>query len=274
MGGRDWAIASFEGDLARGIAGGHARGREAFETFANLWLTAIETDQAWPRLRSWSAAKGLASPDEPIRVIELRHGERDDPEPAALPLAAAAISNRLGRRIEISAVPLAELSEAPPGVLAILRGIEPPAWGGEAWEAIERYLALGGTLLVETPGGRGEFTAAVEAELSRRLGSPPRPIAGGEPPGGVDAAAFRRVAFRSTTAREEGAASAASRVRAISIGGRIGVLSSREDLSTAWLARPREGLHGYAPAAAIDLLEQIVRIGMANRASSPPPSGP
>lgn len=267
-GGRDWAIASFEGDLTRGIAAGPARGREAFETFANLWLTAIETDQAWPRLRSWSAACASTSPQEPIRVIELRHGDRDDPEPAALALAAAAVSGRLGRRIEISSVPIAELPQAPPAALAILRGIEPPSWGAEAWEAIDRHLAQGGTLLIETPGGRGGFTAAVEAELSRRLGSPARPIAGGESPGGVDATPFRRVAFRSSTAREEGAAAAAARLRAITVGGRICVLASREDLSTAWLARPREGLHGYAPAAAIDLLEQILRIGMANRGAA------
>ncbi len=279
MGGREWAVASFEGDLARGIASGPQRGREAFEAFANLWITAIETDQAWPRLRSWQvppavpAAAGGGS-DAPLTILAIQHGDRDDPEPASLAAAMRPLSQRLGREVAVVPTEIALLDGAPAGSLAILRGIDAPAWEEASWASLARFADRGGTLLVETCGGRGEFAAAVESALARRLGSDPLPLAAvADLPEGVDAASLRRVAYRSSTAREEGAAFAAARMRAIVKDGRIVVLASREDLSLALLGRPREGVHGYAPATAIDLLELAARIAASARLDAVPDAG-
>lgn len=274
MGGREWAVASFEGDLARGIANGPARGREAFEAFANLWITAIETDQAWPRLRSWSLPPASSPPasDAPLALLTIRHGDRDDPEPAALAIAIPPLSQRLGRPVALSPIEIARLGDAPATGLAILRGIDAPDWSEETWASLATFAAGGGTLLIETTGGRGGFAAAVESELARRLGSDPRPLAAiAALPEGVDAASLRRVAYRSSTARGEGAAFAAARLRAILSGGRVAVLVSREDLSVGLLGRPREGVHGYAPAAALDLLEIACRIAVAREPADAAP---
>jgi hypothetical protein len=267
---RDLVIACFDGSLARGLEQGPERATEAFRLLANLWVTAVETDQAWPRLRRWAAASPeIASPDAiattPVRIAVVRHGDGDDPEPGALAIARAELEARLGTRLEIVDVAIEALpGEAASGrpTLAFLRGTKPPRWSDPAWESLTRFIDGGGTLLVESPGGRGGFAEAVEEELVRRLGRPAFPLvndpllAGDEASGRSD---LRRATYRATTARSSGTAVSACRLRGLrDANGRLAVITSVLDLSFALLGRPREGVDGYSQASALAMFARIL----------------
>ncbi len=263
-------IACFDGSLARGLEQGPERATEAFRLLANLWVVAVETDQAWPRLRRWAAASPeIPSPaavaTTPARIAVVRYGDGDDPEPGALAIARGQLEARLGTRLEIVDVAIDALpDEAASGrsSLAFLRGTKQPRWSDPTWESLARFIDGGGTLLVESPGGRGGFAEAVEEELVRRLGRPAFPLvndpllAGDEASGRTD---LRRATYRATTARSSGTAVSACRLRGLrDANGRLAVITSALDLSFALLGRPREGVDGYSQASAIALLARIL----------------
>ena len=276
---RDLVIACFDGSLARGLEQGPDRAREAFRLLANLWVMSTETDQAWPRLRRW-AASTLEIPPPPAgaaglrRIAIVRHGEGDDPEPGAVELAKATLETRLGSPLEIVDVAIEALpEEASSGrpTLAFLRGTKPPRWSDPYWKALATFIDRGGTLLVESPGGRGGFAEAVEEELVRRLGRPAFPLAndpllaGDETSGRED---LRRATYRPATARTSGTAVSACRLRGLrDANGRLAVVTSSLDLSFALIGRPREGIDGYSQASALALLARILELP-----SSPPAS--
>ncbi|MGA0871559.1 MAG: hypothetical protein ACO3SJ_01675 [Phycisphaerales bacterium] len=277
---RDLAIVCSDGSLARGLEQGPGRGSEAHKLLANLWVLAVETDGAWPRLRRWNAASLEVAPPPPTasatRVAIVRHGEGDDPEPAALELARPTLESRLGRRLDLVDVAIEALpDEATPDrrVLAILRGTRPPSWEEARWLALSRFIEQGGTLLVESPGGRGGFAEAVEEELVRRLGRPAFPLANDPMLAGDDERGredLRRATYRPTTARASGAATSACRLRGVRDAvGRVAIITSSLDCSFALLGRPREGVDGYTQATAIALLTRILEHASAAPTSSP-----
>ncbi len=282
---RDLVIASFDGGLARGLEAGPVRGVESHRMLANLWLLAVETDQAWPRLHRWKSPD--AAPARPATGSELElavvtWGAGDDPEPSALAAALPELEARVGAPLMLSRRELGSLQgsgDSPASAtadLAILRGIEPPTWTTAQWDDLMGYIESGGTLLVETPGGVGAFADAVEAELVRRSGRPAFSLASdpllaaGDPPS--DRSDLRRVTYRPTTARTAGSAISACRLRGWrDASGRLAVVLSGLDLSYALLARPREGVQGYESTSALDLIARVIE---SSRAVAPDPPAP
>ena len=277
---RDLAIVCADGSLARGLEQGPVRGSEAHKLLANLWVVAVETDGAWPRLRRWNAAGLEVAPSPPsaasTKLAIVRHGEGDDPEPAALELARTELESRLGRSLDLVDVPIDALPDEAGldrRLLAILRGARPPKWDEDRWRALVRFVEQGGTLLVESPGGRGGFAESVEEELVRRLGRPAFPLANdpmlaGDPARGRED--LRRATYRPTTARSSGAATSACRLRGVrDASGRVVIVTSSLDLSFALLGRPREGIDGYSQGSAMAILARLIEHAGAATTSTP-----
>lgn len=277
---RDLVVACFDGSLARGLEQGPDRAGEAFRLLANLWVISTETDQAWPRLRRWGASTLEIPPPRgggagAGRIAIVRYGEGDDPEPAALESARGPLESVLERPIEIVDVAIEALPEEASSdrpTLAVLRGTRPPRWSEPRWTSLARFIDGGGTLLVESPGGRGGFAEAVEEELVRRLGRPAFPLANDPLLAGDEASGrddLRRATYRPATARASGTAVSACRLRGQrDANGRVAVVTSSLDLSFALLGRPREGIDGYSQATALALLARILE------AASAPPASP
>lgn len=274
---RDLVIACFDGSLARGLEQGPDRAGEVFRLLANLWVMAVETDQAWPRLRRWATASleipPPPEPASPARLVLVQHGDDDDPEPGAVEIARGSIEARIGRPLVVAEVAIEALPDDATSErtsLAFLRGTKPPLWSDQRWAALAAFIERGGTLLVENPGGRGGFAEAVEEELVRRLGQPAFPLANDPLLAGDEASGrddLRRATYRPATARASGTAVSACRLRGLrDANGRLAVFTSSLDLSFALLGRPREGIDGYSQATALALLARILEAASAPRA--------
>lgn len=276
-GSRDLVIACFDGSLARGLRAEDRAGLDARRLLLNLWVLAVETDSPWPRLRSWSIPSAGATA-APVEILDLRGGADEPPEPRVFSIAAERLASRLDRAVEVSEAPIESLAERSRPCLAVARGSAAPVWTEPQWQAILGFLRRGGTLLVESPGGRGDFAAAVERELASRLGrsafplvaessdAVASPLAPVDRPVDlrIDLVVPRQVTYRPSTARRTGAATSACRLRGLRVateggGERLAVIVSTLDLSQSLLDRPREGLDGYASETSLDLMTRILR---------------
>jgi hypothetical protein len=114
----------------------------------------------------------------PLRVALASHEGNWRPEPLAWAMLDRFLRQHRDFGVRIGAegeqpesdggLPLASLSRLDPQrvPLAHLSGVEPVALNPEQLSAIVDYARAGGTVLVETVGGRGRFAADVQLQLS------------------------------------------------------------------------------------------------------------
>lgn len=189
------------------------------------------------------------------------------PEPWAWELLARHLRQHAGTELRVEAVELEELGQCRLPMVH-LSGVK----GMELTQAQRRamldYARAGGTLLVETIGGRGDFASSVEQSLAKDLGYGATPlsledavVSGRGFAGGVDVS---QAAMRGTT-RLERSLGPGLAVAALRIGGRPAILLTREDLTLGLLGLRRWGIMGYMPEASRDIVSNIVLSGEAPR---------
>lgn len=142
-----------------------------------------------------------------------------------------------------------------------LAGVDPIELTDEQKNAIKAFVDAGGTVLVETVGGRGEFAVEIEKQLRSVFGdaagrmAPFDPVLTGQGlTGGTNA---RRVLYRSFAVLNM-AARTSPRLAAIMVDNRPAVIISAEDLSLGSLGVRHWGINGYQVQSARDILGNIL----------------
>jgi hypothetical protein len=122
---------------------------------------------------------------------------------------------------------------------------------------LKKFIADGGTLLVDAAGGSSAFADAMEGEMeSLGNGAKLETL----PPdhslfGGKDAI---KVSYRTFGQAHLQGKLNVPHLKAVRVGARPAILFSREDLSAGMLGTGVGGIIGYAPASATDLVRRIV----------------
>jgi hypothetical protein len=149
--------------------------------------------------------------------------------------------------------------------------------------AIRQFVAGGGTLIVDAAGGAAEFADSIEPEL--RTLFPQAGKEGGEiiPPEDplytqtffkIKQVGWRRFALDSVVGNKR-----FPRIRGIKVGNRVGVYYSRYDLSAGLVGQPVDGITGYDPRTATELMADIIlysagEFGATTRPASAPATQP
>lgn len=243
--------------------------KAAWQVAANLFAHATERGDLLNRL---TPAMPPASPidDPPSRLLGIVRPRYDGlwcPEP----LAWEAVRRELeqgGRKhddrdadagfeplrlvtspsIPANAVALAALGSAPIG-LVHLAGVEPIVLTSVEVDAIKNYVDRGGTILVETVGGRGDFALSLERQLAPRFGGAAMPLDADHPlltGEGISGTNVTRAVYRPFTVLRLNPGGD-PRLLAFHDAGRPTVIFSSEDLSLGMLGVRRWGILGYAP---------------------------
>ena len=251
-----------------------ATDREAhFQTAGNLYLYASEMNQPRARLERHAPVR-LSADAAKVRVdiVRAQHAAGWNSEPMGLEVFAWSMAER-GIDLQIVSAPLEAIHTLQPEpALAVVSGIDRIDFTAAQQDAIAAFIDSGGTVLFETPGGRGGFTVSAEAMTAAKFAQPIRallrgPIITGEGlDGGCDVSSveYRAFAFEHFGARE-----VAPRLRAMTIDGEPRLLFSREDLSNALLDQPCWGVSGYSSNSARDLLCNMVLYAARRRAAQP-----
>jgi hypothetical protein len=198
------------------------------------------------------AAKTTAS----IKVARLKYRGNWDPEPGGWRRLQNVLRSGDGVDLIVTTVDLG--SGSLEGVkLAHLTGTSKLSLGDAGKAQLRKFVAGGGTLLVDAAGGSEAFASAMEGELNGLL------------PGGIletlpkdhrlfGGAEGLRVAYRPFAQKSLAGRTKTPRLKAFVANGRPAVLFSREDLSVGLVGHPVGGVIGYQPATATDLVRRIV----------------
>ncbi len=248
----DWGM-SLQSSRAGGETG-------AKEIMANL--RALVTDRG--RVGVGLGSPFVARDDKPPRgVLEVTRAV--DPrlelvEPLAWMPFGNYFFNRTGLELAGRGVPLDEISEAKTP-LVYLGGGEAQRLSAAQLRGLVQYISRGGTVLVETIGGRGDYADQVLRQLQAVFGEQAVPleldhpiIAGRGLTGGYDQ---RRVSYRRYSTLNKGLVES-PRLEAIWVDRRPVVIVSREDLSLGVMGSKRWGVDGYDIESARGLLTNIL----------------
>jgi hypothetical protein len=132
----------------------------------------------------------------------------------------------------------------------------------------------GGTLVVDAAGGSSDFKDAAQAELTTILGAAAaNGLSNALPPThplytGGGATAPMKVSYRPYARRLLVGGINVPRLRGVEVNSRLAVIYSPEDLSVGLVGMSIDGIYGYDPASANELMERVVMSVVAPKAAS------
>jgi hypothetical protein len=243
---------------------------ELFQVAANLFLYAVDKQGLRNKGETYLVKKDAKiRPQRTIKVARLIYPGNADPEPGGWRRLENVMHNEDKVGLEVEPVKLGAAALKGGGYdVAHLTGAGPFKLDELARSEIKAFVGGGGTLVVDAAGGSSEFATAVEGELSTIFGNDAKqllePLAAAHPVYAAGGKKLEDVAMRDWARANLGGDTRNARLRGITFGGRLGVVYSREDLSTGLVGHPVDGIIGYQPKTATELMEKILLHATAN----------
>ncbi|MDW8261895.1 MAG: DUF4159 domain-containing protein [Phycisphaerales bacterium] len=234
--------------------------QEFWELAANLHQYAAGRENLRSRGESHLiVADESVQPQRTVRLARLQYPGNWDPEPGGWRRVAAAMRNRDRIHLEVTPVKLGE--EIPKATqIAHLTGTDALKLEPVAITALRVFVDTGGTLLIDCAGGASAFASAVEPVFRELfIEVKPQPLPLDHPMlAGRDGKPLR-IEYRPFARRTLGELRNESRLQCLMIKGRPAVIFSREDLSAGLVGNNVDGILGYSPATALEMVCGLVR---------------
>ncbi|HEX8912530.1 MAG TPA: DUF4159 domain-containing protein, partial [Humisphaera sp.] len=259
----------------------------AFQFGANLFYYASERGTARYRGDThFVKVDPKVAPVARLRVARLMTGPNADPEPWGWKRMAGVLMRDAKVALTVEPVKPGEgkLAFAPAGgatgyQVAHLTGTGKFDLPAPQRDEIKKFVAAGGTLLVDAAGGDPDFASSAEKALAATFNADPTsvgPIVAPDEPlytwAGYKVPGFR---YREYAQSRLAGKLNVPRVRGIEVGGKLRVFYSREDLSFGLVGQPRDGIIGYAPDTATDVVRNLLLYATFNGKAPPrPTTGP
>ncbi len=152
-------------------------GATAFEFGVNLALYASGRTEMRNRLDTKYLPAPPTAPAASMKLCQLKYDGNWNPEPAALPKAAAAFHDKTSLGIDLDSINIADLPAVNPAI-AYLTGTEKIHLTDAQVRAIAAYVQNGGVLVIDPCGVPGEFWRTAREDLLARAfpNNPPLPM--------------------------------------------------------------------------------------------------
>ena len=190
------------------------------------------------------------------------------PEPAVWEIQANHVYNRTGLDIQTTPAQgeeILDLEEIGSCDLKLIHliGTDPITLTDPQRTAIKQYLERGGTILIETAGGKGQFSRSLETQLSELLDQRSVPMRGSDPiisgDGLIDGYDNRRALYRQYTVLRFKPDPSPHLIAFLDDDGdRPMVILSHEDLSLGMLGCRHWGIMGYQPEVSRKIVTNVV----------------
>jgi len=239
------------------------RGREEFfQLAANVFQYAVDKTGALNKGTSYIAKPDpKVKPDRPLKVARIQYAGAWDPEPAGWRQLAVKLRN--GKKVDLATEPVKlGTGKLKDFKIAHLTGVGKVKLDEAAKGELKEFVAKGGTLIVDAAGGDSEFATAAEELLkstfpaaAKGLDEPLKPAHPiyAAPDGKVAAVQYRPYAQGKLLSDLS-----APRIRGLEVDGRTAVFYSREDLSAGLVGQQMDGILGYTPDSATQLMTDIL----------------
>lgn len=247
---------------------------------ANLYALVTE--------RGWETDGIIAFDNEPddkpvartLQVFRAFDQDQHPVEPLAWYPLGDPFFNRTGYKLKVHGVSFGHVDEIQTSLL-YMGGVHAQRLSAEELRRLVRHINRGGTILIETIGGRGAYADEMLQQLEAVLGERAVPLdtehpiitgkgLAGPPDAGYD---MRRVTYRRYSTLNRGPVSS-PRLLSINVNGRDVVIASLEDFSMGVLGSRRWGVDGYDVDSARSLLTNILLYTVGDQAVSPEPTPP
>jgi hypothetical protein len=204
----------------------------------------------------------LVTPDPKIAATRtlalhrLEHQANWDPEPGGWRRMIGVARNDRRIDLKIDTVKLGA-TPIPTGGVAHLTGTAKINLSPEQRDALKKFVESGGTLLVDAAGGSSAFASSMDKELPAIFGAPLNILPPEHPLYSFGGAKIP-VRFRRAAKKVLAGEMNVPRLQGIEINGRLAVIYSREDLSEGIVGESVEGVIGYEPATATELVAAVL----------------
>ena len=192
-----------------------------------------------------------------VKVGRLKYAGNWDPEPGGWDRLAIALHNQAKLDLDVRPVELGKNQLTPDLAVVHVTGTTPLKLTPAQQQELTDYVAHGGTLVVDAAAGSDVFATSAESALNAMY---PKGLGPPLPP---DDAVFKRfdpthpVRYRSFARAALGRLTA-PRLKAITVDGRPAVYYSREDLSAGLVGEDVDGVIGYDPPTATNIMAGIL----------------
>ncbi len=252
-GARELMVLITNGDPGRAWQLMNVGGNEpAWELAVNLYLYA--TDRQIARLRGYThivAKDPRITPASKITVARVRHSGNWDPEPGGWRRLSDVMHNQHRVELTVTVIAPGEPIAAP---VAHLTGTGKLTLDDGQKAAIRQFVESGGTLVIDAAGGDSTFASDAETLLADLFPQSQLQTLPGDHP---LYAGVQKIEYRSAARRLLGNIDQ-PRLKGLTIGDRLAVIYSREDLSAGLVGQRVDGIIGYAPQTATTLMARIL----------------
>jgi hypothetical protein len=203
---------------------------------------------------------GKPAPANTLRVARLQYKGNFDPEPGGWRRLAMAMKNaNLAQLVDFDKPVTLGQGQLAGYKFASLTGTAKFTLAAGEREELKKFVEGGGTLLVDAAGGSPDFADSAEVELALIFGDAAKkslatPLSADHPlyaAPKIESFEYRNFARRIIRGRQP-------RVRAMAVNNRLGVYFSREDLSAGLVGQDVDGVMGYAPETATEIVRNIL----------------
>lgn len=245
---------------------------DLFELGADLFQ--YSNDRTLQRRGSgyWVRADPQHKASRTIDLARLQVGPNWNPEPGGWQRLGAILHNSAG--VDLNAANVDPGKDKLDAVqVAHLTGTSGFTLDEAARESLKTFVTNGGTLIVDAAGGSGEFADAAERELKSLFGADAekglaQPLDRNHPIYNLPGFKIDKFDYRPWTRLHTTGSLKEPRLRGINLGKRTAIFYSREDLSAGLVGEPVDGIIGYSPQTATEIMRNILLY------APPKPPGP
>jgi hypothetical protein len=261
---REFMIVIPDGDPARWWQdpNGFKRHPDAFELGADIFQYSVDR-QIWRKGESYVVQiDSKIEKERSMKVARLAIGRNWNPEPAGWSRLAATIHNddKVELTVFMTTPGDGSLTAAK---VAHLTGTDDFKLSSAAALELKTFVDNGGTLIIDAAGGSSAFADAAERELKAMFGADganglAQPLSRSDPVYRFGQHPIDNFTYRPWARAHGLGTNKEPRLRGIRVRGRVGVYFSREDISAGLVGEPVDGIDGYSPEIATNIMRNIL----------------
>ncbi len=233
-----------------------------FELMTDVYQYAIDKKNSQVKGRSYVVEiDPKITTTSTIKLARLKHASKWDPEPGGWRQLAAILHNQQKIDLQVNTVDL-ESGDLAGYHAAHLTSSNALKLSDVAITKLRKFVGDGGLLIIDAAGGNSESATSIESQLGKILDAakdtggiaiaPTDPI---YTAGSLKAPEFRYRTFAQALV----GLSTAPRVHGAKVGERYGLLYSADDLSAGLVGNEVDGVRGYTPATATQIVIRFLR---------------
>jgi hypothetical protein len=197
-------------------------------------------------------------PGKTIKVARVEYGGNWDPEPGGWRRLCEWMHNKEKTDLEIVTAKLTK-DKLDGAKVVHLTGTTPFTLDPAAQVDLRNVVNAGGTLVFDAAGGSSEFADSVEKLLPLLFpGQKPEPLPPEHPVFTTGSTKLGEIAYRDYARKTLAGAAKGSKLQGIEKNGRVVCFYSREDLSAGLVGQPVDGIIGYDPRTATEIMSKII----------------